>query len=319
MSMVIGIDVGGTNTRALLIDPTSGKILDYEYTPTPDNTMGLLDTMSQTVETLCERHCNLNIPAVGLGIAGLADRAGTIRYSPNLPYLVEFPISRELEKTVGLPVTLGNDATLGALAEAQFGAGRGIDDFALVTLGTGIGTGFVLGGRILWGASGFAGEAGHMIINADGPIHHTGQRGPWEYFASGTALGRMGRDLAMQGRFPTAVDFAGSPEKITGIHVAKAVSLGDKPGLEIFDHFCREVARGVANLVAILDLACVIIGGGLSKIGEPLRAGIQNWTNQLLLGAHYRPDIELELAHLGDHACAFGAALAAATNSAKEL
>ena len=183
---VAGVDVGGTNVRALVVDPTDGSVVDRARGSSAGDGPALTATVVGLVDDLRGR--GHRITAVGLGVAGLADRSGTLRYSPNLPEVVEYPLGPEVERSTGLPVAMGNDATCAALSEHHLGAGRGVDDLALVTLGTGIGAGFVVDGRLLWGAGGYAGEVGHMVVDRRGPTHHTGQRGPWEHFASGTAL-----------------------------------------------------------------------------------------------------------------------------------
>ena len=307
--MIVGIDVGGTNARALLVDPSTGSVHGRGRASSGGDGPALVRSIVGLVDDL---RGGETVDAVGLGIAGLADRTGTLRYSPNLPDLLGYPIGPELEEAVGVPVTVGNDATMATLAEARLGAGRGSDHFGLVTLGTGIGTGFVLGGRLLEGANGFAGESGHAVIDAHGPTHITGQQGPWEYFASGSALGRMGREAAAAGRFDRGLDLAASADGITGHHVAAALAEGDADAASVFDGFCREVARGVANLVLILDLGRMVIGGGLTGIGEPLRSGVDRHLADHLLGAEHRPAVEVRLAELGDDAGALGAALRAA-------
>jgi glucokinase len=251
------------------------------------------------------------VSAVGLGIAGLAGRSGTVAWSPNLPGAVGHPVGPDLERAVGLPVAVGNDATTATLAEARLGAGRDCNDFALVTLGTGIGGGFVLGGRLHTGANGFSGEPGHMVVSADGPVHLTGHRGPWEYYASGNALGRLGREAASTGTFPRGIQLAGSVGGITGQHVMDAVAEDDQPAQAVFTGWCTEVARGVANLVVLLDLSRIVLGGGLADVGEPLRAGVAAALGGLLPGADSRPVVDVVLAQLGADAGALGAALLA--------
>ncbi len=306
--MIVGIDVGGTNARALLVDPATGGVLGRRRSSSAGDGPALVRCIAGMIEEL---RVEETVEAVGLGIAGLADRAGTLCYSPNLPDLLGFPIGPELEDAIGVPVTVGNDATTATLGEARLGAGRGSDHFGLVTLGTGIGTGFVLDGRLVEGAHGFAGEAGHMVVDANGPAHITGHRGPWEYFASGSALGRMGRMAAGEGRFGRGLVLAGAADDVTGQHVAEALDEGDSDAASIFDDFCREVARGVANLVLVLDLERIVIGGGLTDIGEPLRSGVDHHLGNQLPGAEHRPAVEVRLAELGDDAGALGAALRA--------
>jgi glucokinase len=306
--MILGFDVGGTNARALLIDPATGAISDRDRESSAGPGPVLLETLLRMIDRM-QKHNNIKLEAVGLGVAGLAHRSGVIHYSPNLPELIEYPLGTELAERTGLDVVVMNDATAATWAEGRLGAGRGSDDFMLVTLGTGIGSGFVCGGRLLHGHNGFAGESGHMVVDANGPTHHTGQQGPWEYYASGTALGQIGRSQAQIGLFPSALTLAGSVAAITGFTVAEALSRGDKEAERIFDGFCRQVAVGLANLVMIFDPERVVLGGGLTDIGEPLRAGTAQWLDKLTLGGEYRPPVDIVMAELGDDAGALGAAL----------
>jgi len=306
--MILGFDVGGTNARALLIDPATGAISDRDRESSAGPGPVLLETLLRMIDRM-QKHNDIKLEAVGLGVAGLAHRSGVIHYSPNLPELIEYPLGTELAERTGLDVVVMNDATAATWAEGRLGAGRGSDDFMLVTLGTGIGSGFVCGGRLLHGHNGFAGESGHMVVDANGPTHHTGQQGPWEYYASGTALGQIGRSQAQIGLFPSALTLAGSVAAITGFTVAEALSRGDKEAERIFDGFCRQVAVGLANLVMIFDPERVVLGGGLTDIGEPLRAGTAQWLDKLTLGGEYRPPVDIVMAELGDDAGALGAAL----------
>ena len=307
---VIGIDVGGTKARAVTVEVGTNEVVDREASPSSDDGPTLVATLADLVARLGAR-TGREVAAVGLGVAGLAHQSGVVHYSPNLPGLGGFPIGPELQKALGVPVVVGNDATAGTFAEWQLGAGRDTDNFAMVTLGTGIGTGFVVDGRLLRGASGFAGESGHMVVDVDGPAHRTGQRGPWEYFASGTALDRLGRNAAASGEFPWGVTKAGGADAVTSQHVADGAAEEVEDALRILDGFCQEVGQGLANLVLVLDLELVVIGGGLCGIGEPLRAGVEYWLLELLLGSEYRPAVRVVLAELGAEAEALGAALIA--------
>ena len=309
--MILGFDVGGTNARALLIDPETHEIVDRDRESSAGPGPVLLETLVRMIGRM-KRHHDCELDAIGLGVAGLAHRSGIIHYSPNLPELVEYPLGTELAASVGLDVVVMNDATAATWAEGRLGAGRGSDDFMLITLGTGIGSGFVCGGRLIHGHNGFAGESGHMVVDANGPAHHTGQQGPWEYFASGSALGDLGRAQARVGLFPSGLSLAGSVEAITGFTVAEALRRGDAQAERIFDGFCRQVAVGLANLVMIFDPERIVLGGGLTDIGEPLRVAVDSWLGELLLGGEHRPHVEVVMAELGDDAGALGAGLWAA-------
>ena len=178
----IGLDVGGTKVAAVLLERAGGTVLDREQASSGGSATDLVATLAGLVDSLRTRANTARgtVAAVGLGVAGLVDRRGVVRWSPNLPAAVDHPLTDELEAAVGLPVTTTNDATAATVAEARFGAGRGCEDVALITLGTGIGAGFVVDGRLLRGAHGFAGEPGHMVVDAHGPLHLTGHQGPWE-------------------------------------------------------------------------------------------------------------------------------------------
>lgn len=308
--MIIGYDIGGTNARGLLFDPTTGTAVAQTRASSAGDGATLVATLVELAGRL-EHTGGATATSVGVGVAGLAHRSGVVHFSPNLPAVAGYPLGTELEGALGRPVAVSNDATAGTWAEATHGAGRGADDFAYVALGTGIGTGFVVDGHLLGGANGFAGEAGHMVIDVDGPAHITGQRGPWEYYASGRALGRQGREAAAAGRFDAGIDLAGSVDAITGFHVADAMAAGDADAASIFTQFCRWVAIGCAALVMVLDPARIVIGGGLSGIGQPLADGIAAWMSEVTLGAAHRPEVEVRMAELGDDAGALGAALLA--------
>ena len=182
---------------------------------------------------------------------------------------------------------------------------------ALVALGTGLGTGFVLDGRLYRGWNGFAGESGHMTIEMSGPEHVTGGHGPWEYYASGTGLGRLARQAAARGDFDGAINEAGSASSIRGEHVHALVAKGDPDALAVLHELCRYTAVGVANLVHVLDPEVVVIAGGLVDIGEPLVRGIEEWTHRLVLGGDLRRKVRVVAAQLGSQAGAIGAALLA--------
>jgi len=150
-----------------------------------------------------------------------------------------------------------------------------------------------------------------MVVNAAGPVHLSGHRGPWEHYASGNALGRLGSEAATTGAFDRGVALAGSPNAVTGFHVVEAMADGDPQAAAVFDQWCTEVARGVANLVVLLDLSRVVLGGGLADVGEPLRDGVATALAGLVPGADSRPPVEVVLAQLGPDAGAIGAALLA--------
>jgi len=299
--MLIGVDVGGTNIRVLSVDDNDhARVTMRSSAPTPDDA----DELAARIVALVGDHLAADTveAPVGVAVAGLAHRSGTVHYSPNIRCLVHYPLASTVAAGLGHRVVMGNDANAACWAEYRIGAGRGVDDVLLVTLGTGIGTGMIVGGRLVEGAHGFAGESGHMVIDQHGRAHHTGQHGPWEMTASGTALMGHARSAVGSGELQLHSDL--SPTAF-----ATALANGDAAALAIVDEVAAQVALGCANLIMVLDPARIVIGGGLSSLGEPLRAAIGRHIASTVLGAQYRPAGEVVLATLGDDAGAVGAAL----------
>lgn len=307
----IGFDVGGTNVRGVGLRPGSTEPLSIRRSRTRPDGDVLVDTIVEVTEQLIE-DVGEPVAAVGLGMAALMDSDGTFKYAPNIPGVVDYPLVPRVRERLGVPVTAENDATAATWAEAKFGAGVGYDHMAFVALGTGIGTGFVLDGRLLRGAHGYAGEAGHMTVQRDGPQHITGANGPWEYFASGNGLGILARRWAAEGRLDALVERAGSVAAIKGEHVHELLNEGE-PGIEaLIARFSRDVAVGMADLVYVLDPEVFVLGGGLVELGEVLRSNVERCLADRILGAAYRPKIPVLLAELGSYAGAIGSAALAA-------
>jgi glucokinase len=312
---LLGLDVGGTKVLGVVVDGV-GAVLDEHRVPTPvDDGLGLVAAMAEVVGTLRARWPEVG--RVGAGIAGLVTRTGVVRFSPNLPGLVELPVADLLAEAVGLPVHLDNDATCALWAEHECGVAGGIDNVALVALGTGVGGAFVLDGVLQRGANGFAGEIGHMVVDVGGVPCACGRRGCWERYASGTGLGRMGREAAEAGRAPRLVELAGGhPLDVRGEHVTAAAAEGDAPALAVFDVLAGWVAVGLVNLSQVLDVSTFVIGGGLAEAGEVLLEPIRRAYAERAVAPDHRPAVEIVGASLGEHAGAVGAALLARSSRA---
>jgi glucokinase len=268
----IGVDVGGTKTLSVLVElpPHGGHpiVLDRELLPSRARSDDAVGVIVQSVTALMERAATVPA-AIGVGLAGFVDRRGIVRSAPNTPGLVGVDVGGELGLRFDLPTLVDNDANCAAVAAHRIAA-QGCDSLVAVTLGTGIGGGVVLDGRLLRGANGFAGEPGHMVIDPDGPLCPCGQRGCWETYASGTGLGRLAREAAASGEAPGVLAAAGSVEAITGEHVTDLLADQDPGALEVFGRFAGYVALGIANLIVLLDPEAVVIGGGVSAQGELL-------------------------------------------------
>ncbi len=306
----IGVDVGGTKCLGVVLDD-DGSILAERREPTPVAASGpeLIDTVTEVAGQL-QGDARMS---VGVGVPGLVDTNGTLRFAPNIPGVTELPVRDELAGRLGVPVQVDNDATCAAWAEQGVGAGRGRQHMILVTLGTGIGGGIVIDGRLVRGANGFAGEIGHMIVDAVGGLPcPCGQHGCWERYASGSGLGRLGREAAHAGQIPEVVRLAGGDrEAVRGEHVTQAAAAGDPAANEVMARFGWWVALGLANLANAFDTECFVLGGGLVEAGaillEPVRAAFL----ALVEAADHRPPIDIIPATLGEHAGAIGAALLA--------
>lgn len=274
---------------------------------TPRGAEAIVDALSAVVGELDVAIGGDGVAAVGLGAAGLVDSGGVMRFAPNLPGVVEYPLRDRLAQRLGRPVAIDNDATAAALAEHRLGAGVGSSDLVLVTLGTGIGGAHVSGGQLVRGAHGFAGEAGHLLVDPDGPPCPCGRRGCWERYASGSGLARLAREAAEAGQADRLVELAGGEvESVRGEHVGAAVIEGDPGALAVLDRFAWWVAVGVANLVNVLDCDTVIIGGGLVEMGERLLAPVRSAFEGLVLAAEHRPPVRIVAAQLGAEAGAMG-------------
>lgn len=304
-----GFDIGGTKTLALVVSD-QGDILHERRVPRPHGPDETVDQLCSLVKEVQDA-TGVEVAAVGIGIAGAISRTGSVQFSPNIPELVDFPLRDLLAGCIALPTLVDNDATAATWAELQLGAGRDVDDLLYVALGTGIGTGFVLDGRIYRGAHGFAGESGHIVIDRRGDTHISGVKGPWEMYASGSGLGALARDWATDGRLPGVLAAAGSADVIRGEHVSAGIEAGDVDALALLDVFAADVAVGMTNLMYVLDPARIVLGGGLVDIGEPLRARVQHWVDETTLGGAFRPHVPVALAELGSRSAALGAAMLA--------
>lgn len=308
MDLTIGVDIGGTKVAGGVVDP-DGKILLGAKRETPaSDPEATEDVIAAVVRELAERFSQVR--AVGIGAAGYIDaQRSTVLFAPNLAWRNE-PIKADIEKRVGLPVVVENDANAAAWGEAQFGAGREHRHVVCVTLGTGVGGGMVMGGELYRGEFGIAGEFGHMQVVPGGLRCACGNKGCWEQYASGTALEREARELAESGS-PLAVGLltlAHTSEGITGPLITQAAKDGDPAAMELFEDLGHWVGVGLANLAAALDPGCFILGGGVSDAGELLLRPTRDAYHRALTGRGYRPEAEIKQAELGSDAGLVGAA-----------
>ena len=306
--LAIGIDIGGTKVAAGVVD-AEGRILSEARRSTPGNDPRAVErVILELVEELGRDH---RIWSVGIGAAGWMDLdGGTVLFSPHLAWRNE-PLRDNLQRLLRRPVLLANDADAAAWAEWRFGAGRGEDRLVCITLGTGIGGAMVMDGRVERGRFGVAGEFGHQIIMPGGHRCECGNRGCWEQYASGNALGREARILA-RNNSPMAQDLlaavGGQAGKITGAVVTELALAGAAASRELIDEVGEWLGLGLANLAAALDPGLFVIGGGLCSAGDLLVEPARKAFARNLTGRGFRPAAGISLAALGPKAGLIGAA-----------
>lgn len=305
----IGVDVGGTKVLGVGLDD-GGSIVSEHRVPTPSGGTAVISAIVEVATLVADDTGGAT--GIGCGVPGLVDSNGVLAFAPNLPGVVDLDVRAGVEVGTGLPVRVENDASAAAWGEVQQGAARDLSTVLLVTLGTGIGGGIVLGGQLYLGANGFAGEIGHVIVDPHGPPCPCGQRGCWERLASGSGLGRIARDQVHGGRAQRILQLAGSdPDDVRGEHVTKAAEEGDADGLRIMAEFGWWVALGLAGLANTFDPEAFVLGGGLVEAGDLLLEPVRDAFAELIEAADHRPRIPILPAQLGERAGAIGAGLLA--------
>jgi len=317
----VGVDIGGSKVLALSLGP-AGEIEAVEKLAIPPDTEAddvIAIVLAAADAVIAAAGGPVTLP-LGVGCPGMVDREGFAHFCPNLHVFDGVDLRDELarRRPVAATTIVVNDATAACWAEHVVGAAQGSDDVLMVTLGTGIGGGAVLGGRLLEGAHGFTGEIGHMVVDPHGPPCPCGKKGCWERFASGSGLGRLGREEAQAGQLSTVVGLAGGdPEAVRGEHVTKAALDGDPEAIEVMGTFAWWVALGLANLANALDPSVIILGGGLIQAERafigPIRAAFAD-----LAEAPGAREVEILPAHFGERAGAVGAGLLAVQRAGGE-
>jgi glucokinase len=301
-AVAVGVDIGGSKILTVALGPDHAVLAERRRaTPAPAD---LVDVLVEEVAAAAADP----VP-VGIGAAGLVDRQGRLWFVPHSRGLEGIELGVELRARTGRRVSVDNDATATAWAESRLGAARGVADALVVTLGTGIGAGLVVDGRIVRGAHGFAGDVGHMVVDPDGPPCPCGGRGHWEVFASGQALDRLARlhgwpsGLAVTEAVLAGVDREGG-------------GAGRAPASVVLEEYAAAVGLGLGGLVDALDPAVVVIGGGVAELGEALLVPLRTATSRatqasVAAGGPGRPEPTIVGAELGARAGAVGAALLA--------
>ena len=264
----IGVDLGGTNLRIAAVT-NDGKLLE-KITLGVKIIVGrdqVINEMCDAIQRLSEKYkTGGNLLGIGIGVPGIIDMAsGMLRKSANLPGWEEYPVRAEIERRLGARVVLENDANVAALGEQWLGAAQAVPNMAVVTLGTGIGGGIVLNGKIWHGMNGMAGEFGHVTLEPEGPACGCGNRGCAEQFASATSIMRMAREAIASGEAPSLAKAASSDAEFGAKSIYNLAIQGDEHARRIFRSFGRYLGILLSGLINILNLDMFVIGGGVSS------------------------------------------------------
>lgn len=308
--LVVGVDVGGTKVLAGAVDE-EGRVLATARRTTPGRRVDPTTVEDAIVAAVLEVAGDRPVAAVGVAAAGFVDAAGErVMFAPHLPWQGEDVRGRFADR-LGVTVALDNDANCAALAEWTYGAARGAASALMITLGTGIGGALLLGGRVLRGAHGMAGEFGHMRVVPDGRPCQCGGFGCWEEYCSGSALVRYAREA--MGHEPSVLEEACDhrPELLTGPMVTEAAASGDLTARHAFATVGEWLGVGLSDLVAAFDPEVVVVGGGVVDAGERLLEPARVALRSHLVGGAHRAVPDIRPATLGPSAGMVGAAVLA--------
>lgn len=286
---IVGVDVGGTKIATGLVN-SQAQVIARTLLPTPsdENVEIVLGQIYHSIEQMLDNSSVASQDIVGIGVVTpgpLDPRTGVLFHAPNIPAFKNVPIRKAVQARFGLPTLVDNDANAAGLAEALFGAGIGYQHVLYVTVSTGIGTGVIIGQEIYHGTRGLAAEGGHVTINYQGPFCACGRRGCIEAYASGTALARRAQQRLSQTQTASKIMdlVAGDLEHVTPVVIAQAAQQGDELAAELIRETGEYLGIWLGGMINLLDPDIIIIGGGLSSIGELLFQSVRQTTLQSTL------------------------------------
>jgi len=307
--LVIGIDIGGTGTKFGIVDRDGNVLFSGEIStkkhPTIETFIGELH--AELSELITKAGGIGRFRGMGVGAPNGNYYTGTIEYAPNLPWEGVIPLAKLLSDKFQLPVTLTNDANAAAIGEMMYGAAKGMKDFIMITLGTGVGSGIVANGHLIYGHDGFAGELGHTIVIPDGRIHAgTGKKGSLESYASATGVRLTALEFLEKSKKPSLLKKVPA-EMLDSKAVYDAAIEGDELAKEIFNYTGRILGIALANAVMTTSPEAIILFGGLTKSGDfilkPTRDSMEDNLIQI-----FQNKVRILISHLKEaHAAILGA------------
>ena len=308
----IGVDLGGTNIVASVVDDNY-KIISTAKTKTntPRSAEEIFDDIAMLAEEAIKKAgiSKDEVDSLGLGTPGTVNGEGVIEFANNLGFNYVPAKKMLIEKTGIQNVYIENDANCAALGEAYAGVGNGAKNFVAVTLGTGVGSGVIVEGKIVNGVNYAGGECGHMVIVVDGDQCSCGRKGCWEAYASATALIRQTR-MAME-EYPDSYmhQIAKNEGKVNGKTAFDAMRAGDIAGIKVVEQYIKYVACGLTNLINAFQPEVICVGGGICNEGETLMAPLRKYVETERYSIHSKTQTKVVKAELGNDAGVIGAAI----------
>lgn len=281
---VIGLDLGGTNSEFGIVDQNANIIASTRVKTSGHGDIAqYVDDCVEALKPIIEQVGGIEkIHAMGIGAPNGNYYSGSIEFAPNLPWKGKIPLAQMFSERLGIPVRLTNDANAAAMGEMQYGVARGMQNFIMITLGTGVGSGIVVNGKMVLGCDGMAGELGHVIVEKDGRQCGCGRKGCLETYCSATGIARTAREIIEKTDKPTLL--RNIPlDQIDGLAITQAARKGDAVALEIFEYTGRILGEACANFAAFSSPEAFVFFGGLSKAGDLIMNPIKKAYDETIL------------------------------------
>ena len=305
MKFGFGVDLGGTTVKIAYFDD-NGTMLDKWEIPTvtADGGKQILPDIAASIRSYLDKNgiADESILGIGIGVPGPVNHAGIVNKCVNLGWGV-FNISETLQQLTAFPVKAGNDASVAALGECWKGGGQGCENMVFATLGTGVGGGIVVGGNVIHGVHGAGGEIGHMVLNREETeTCGCGKRGCVEQYCSATGIVRLAKKFLSASELPSSLR---ALENLTCKDVFDASAAGDEAAQAILEQVYAYMGEFLADICCVVDPEAVVLGGGVSKAGQPLLDGAKRYFEKYAF--HATRSVRFSLATLGNDAGAYGA------------
>lgn len=297
--LAIGVDIGGTGTKFGIVDRNGNVLFSSEISTKKHKTVEtFIDELHESLEPLIKKAGGIGrIKGIGVGAPNGNFYTGTIEYAPNLPWKGIIPLAKMIEDKFKLPVTLTNDANAAAIGENMYGAAQGMKDFIMITLGTGVGSGIVANGQLIYGHDGFAGELGHTIVIPDGRLHEgTGKHGSLESYASATGVKLTAIETLEKSKEPSLLRKI-PKDAMDSKAVFEAAIQGDKLALEIFEYTGKILGLALANAVMFSSPEAIVLFGGLTKAGDLILKPTRHYMEENLIQV-FQNKVKILVSHL---------------------